>query len=129
MKEIPIGTSCTTTGVVAEGDTAAVLGSGDLLVLGTPALAAWMENAAMRAIAPFLAFGSESSVGTALQMTHERASRIGAQIRATATVTAVDGRRIDFTVSAVDDTGATVGRGTHTRFVVEIEKFMARIEK
>ncbi|WP_298061459.1 thioesterase family protein [uncultured Rikenella sp.] len=129
MREIIAGTSHTASLTVAEAHTAVALGSGDLPVLGTPALAALMENAAMKAIAPFLDRTPEamSSVGIALNISHERASSIGEQIRATATVTAVDGRRVDFDIQASDSSGRIIGRGTHTRFIVNTEKFMAKI--
>lgn len=128
MGEIAIGISHTSTLTVTPAHTALALGSGNLPVFGTPAMAALMENAAMQAIAPFLD-KSESSVGISLNITHDRATTVGDTVTATATVTRVDGRRIDFEVNATDSTGAVIGRGVHTRFVVDKEKFMAKIEK
>lgn len=129
MRPIPLDTTYTSAMTVADTHTATTLGSGDLPVLGTPAMAALMENAAMKAIAPLLDPG-ESSVGVALHLTHDRASAVGEQIRATATVTAVEGRRIEFRIEATDASGEKLlGRGTHTRFVVEAEKFMNKIGK
>lgn len=129
MKAIPLATAHTSTLTVREAHTARVLGSGDLPVLGTPALAALMENAAMEALAPLLDPG-ESSVGVALNMTHDRASAVGDRIRATATVIAAEGRRIDFRLEATDASGQTIlGRGSHSRFVIDVEKFMRKIEK
>ena len=120
MKTIPPATAHTSTLTVTEAHTARTLGSGDLPVLGTPALAA---------LAPLLEPG-ESSVGVALNMTHDRASAIGDRIRATATVVAVEGRRIDFRLEATDPSGQTIlGRGSHSRFVIDVEKFMRKIEK
>ncbi len=129
MKEIEIGTSQSASLRVTEAHTARALGSGDLPVLGTPAMAALMERAAMEAIAPYLTPETESSVGVALNITHERATGIGDTVRATATVTEVDGRRIDFTINAVDSSGRIIGQGSHSRFVIDVQKFMARIEK
>lgn len=129
MRPISIDTAHTATLVVTEAHTARVLGSGDLPVFGTPAMTALMERAAMEAVAPFLEPG-ESSVGTALNITHDRASGIGNTIQATARVTRVEGRRIDFRIEATDLSNATtIGSGTHTRFVVDVEKFMRKIEK
>lgn len=128
MREIAIGTSHTSTLLVTDSHTAIALGSGNLAVLGTPAMAALMENAAMKAVAPMLEAG-ESSVGTALNITHERASAVGERVSATATVTAVEGRRIDFELCALNQTGETIGKGVHTRFVVNVEKFMSKIGK
>ncbi len=94
MREITIGTAHTSTLKVGEGDTAVALGSGDLRVLGTPAMTALMENAAMSAIAPLLD-ETESSVGISLNITHDRATGIGDSVSATAVVTAVEGRLRD----------------------------------
>ncbi len=129
MQPIPPATSYTATLVVTDAHSAAALGSGDLPVLGTPAMTALMEQAAMQAIAPFLETGTESSVGISLTVTHERATAIGNTVTATATVTHTDGRRIDFAVTARDSSGAVIGEGTHTRFIVDVQKFMARIGK
>lgn len=128
MREITIGTAHTSTLKVGEGDTAVALGSGDLRVLGTPAMAALMENAALSAIAPLLD-ETESSVGISLNITHDRATGIGDSVSATAVVTAVEGRRIDFEISASDSSGTRIGGGTHARFVVNVEKFMSKIGK
>lgn len=128
MLEIAVGTTHTATLTITEAHTAITLGSGALPVLGTPALAALMENAAHHAIALRLE-PEESSVGTSLDITHERASGIGEVITATATVTAVNGRRIELRLQATNQTGETIGQGTHTRVVVNVEKFMSKIGK
>lgn len=131
MREIAVGTSYTSYLAVTEAHTAIALGSGNLPVLGTPAMAALMEHAAMTAIAPFLdrTPEEESSVGISLNITHERATAVGDTVNATAVVTRVDGRRVDFDIQAADSSGQVIGRGTHTRFVVNVAKFMAKIEK
>lgn len=128
MQQIAIGTAHTSHLTVEERHTAQALGSGNLPVLGTPAMTALMENAAMEAIAPQLD-PTESSVGIALNITHDRASRVGETVSATATVSTTDGRRIDFTVKAADSAGRVIGQGTHSRFVIDVEKFMSKIEK
>lgn len=131
MQEIVIGTSHTSSLTVTGMHTAIVIGSGNLPVLGTPAMTALMEKAAMLAVKPFLDYSpkEESSVGISLEVTHDRATAVGDTVSATAVVTAVDGRRIDFEVSATDSQGRIIGRGVHARFVVEVEKFMGKIEK
>ncbi len=47
------------------------------------------------------------------------------QLHAKATVTAVEGRKISFAIEASDGVGI-IGRGTHERFVINNEKFMAK---
>lgn len=123
------GTTGTADLVVGEADTAAALGSGDLAVLGTPRLAALMEQAACAAVAEALPPGA-STVGVHLDLHHLAASSVGAHMRAVATVRSVDGRRIRFDVVAeqVGDPGApgmVVGSADHTRVVVDRARFLA----
>jgi predicted thioesterase len=117
------------THVVAPGDTAAALGSGDLPVLGTPRLLAWCEEATVAAAAPLLAPG-ETSVGTRVDLTHERASAVGTELRVRADLAHRDARLLRFTVVAEQElAGAVVvaGRGEVTRVVVDADRFLARL--
>lgn len=119
------GLTHTSTLTVEQQHTAQALGSGDMPVLATPQMVALMENAAMLAVAQQLE-ASETTVGTQIAVSHVRASKVGAEVRATARLTAIDGRRLDFEVEAYD--GETlIGQGTHTRFVVQRERFMAKL--
>ena len=111
--------------VVAE-TTAESIGSGDLAVLATPAMCALMENAAMMAVAPHLEAG-QTTVGTALNIEHLRATPIGKTVTATAVLTEVDGRKLSFNIAARDEKGI-IGEGTHTRFVVDRERFMDKLK-
>ena len=120
-----IGTSYTATTVVNNNNTASALGSGDMDVFATPAMVALMENAAMNAVAPALPQGS-TTVGAEMNTTHIKPSAIGANVRAVATLTAVEGRKLTFDVEACDEVGA-IGKGTHVRFVVDKERFMAKL--
>ena len=95
-------------------------------VLATPVLCHWFESAAVRAIAEQLESG-ESTVGTRLTIEHLKATPVGMQVRVTARVLAVDGRRVDFEVSAFDDV-ELVARGTHERVVIDLERFLARVQ-
>lgn len=118
------GLTHTSTLTVGQQHTAQALGSGDMPVLATPQMVALMENAAMLAVAQQLE-ASETTVGTQITVSHVRASKVGAEVRAVARLTAIDGRRLDFEVEAYD--GETlIGQGTHTRFVVQRERFMAK---
>jgi predicted thioesterase len=64
-------------------------------------------------------------VGTAINIEHTAASPLGAEITATATIIAVDGRKVEFEVAASDGKGE-IGRGTHTRVIVDGERFMTK---
>ncbi len=110
---------------VNEAVTAVAMGSGDMPVLATPSMMALMENAAMLAVAGHLPEGC-TTVGGHITSSHLKPSRLGDTVTATATVTRVDGKRIEFTVKAhCGDT--LLGEGTHLRFVVDREKFLSRL--
>ncbi len=121
-----IGLSYTSTATVDNTNTAAALGSGDMDVFATPAMVALMENAAMNAVAPHLEQG-QTTVGTQISTSHIKASALGATISATATLTAVDGRSLTFAITAREG-DKTIGEGTHTRFIVDRERFLAKLK-
>lgn len=105
--------------------TAGAMGSGDLPVLATPAMMALMENAAMLAVRDALEEG-QTTVGGQITASHLCPTKVGQRVTATAEVTAVEGRKIYFKVSAhAGDT--LLGEGTHLRFVVDREKFLSRL--
>lgn len=111
---------------VEDSHTARSLGSGSLPVLGTPAMTALMEQAATNLAQSLLPEGW-TSVGTALSIEHVAATPVGASVRGVATVEEVAGRRLRYRVEAFDE-GGLIGRGTHDRYVVETEKFMAKAQ-
>ena len=119
------GLTATARTVVSQENTALKMGSGDLEVFATPAMVALMEQAAMMAVAEVLDEGS-TTVGTEMNCSHIKASKLGAQITATAVLTEVEGRKLIFTVGATDEQGI-IGEGVHTRFVVDRARFMAKL--
>lgn len=119
------GLTHTSTAIVCEETTAAKIGSGDMPVLATPAMMALMENAAMLAVSDELPDGS-STVGGHIESTHLRPSAIGAEIKATATLEKVDGRKLYFKVEAYDG-DTLIGEGKHLRFIVDRQKFMSKL--
>ncbi|MDR2442360.1 MAG: hypothetical protein LBE31_02425 [Deltaproteobacteria bacterium] len=104
--------------------TALAVGSGSLEVLATPMMVALMEKAACSTLEGFLAPGW-TSVGTKLDITHSAASPLGAAIVATAKLTNISDRSLDFELTASDNSGP-IGSGTHSRFLVFSDKFMAK---
>lgn len=110
--------------VVNEQNTAMAAGSGTLPVFATPWMCALMEHASWTAIAPALAEG-ESTVGTKLNISHVSATPIGLKVWAEAEVTAVDGKRIELKIAAYDEKGL-IGEGTHERFLVTNDRFLAK---
>ncbi len=115
---------------VTAADTATAFGSGDLPVLATPRLLAWLEAATVAAIAPALAAAS-TSVGTRVEIEHRAASPVGAVVVATASVSYVDGRLVRFEVAAehrVEDAPSVlIATGRITRVVVGRERFLGRL--
>ena len=120
-----VGTSAIQAHVVADGDTAASVGSGSLPVLGTPRLLAWCEAATCAAIEETLGEG-QTSVGTRMALEHLAPSVVGAEVAVSASVAHVDGRLVRFTVEARQD-GKLVGAGEVTRVVVDAERFLAKL--
>lgn len=122
---IDIGLTHTSELVVTEGVTAGVIGSGDMPVLATPAMMALMENAAMLAVDSHLPEGY-TTVGGHIEASHLRPSKIGDRITATALLTKVDGKKLEFKVIAHCGE-VVIGEGTHLRFMVNRKKFLDRL--
>ena len=122
--EITIGMKGEVGTTVEREDTAKEVGSGSLLVYATPCMVALMEGAACEAIEEALAEG-QTTVGTALNIEHISATPVGLDVRAEATVTAVDGKVITFEVKAFDEAGE-IGHGTHKRAIINAQKFLER---
>jgi predicted thioesterase len=115
---------------VTDADTAAALGSGDVPVLATPRLLAWLEAATCAAAAAAGRTGGErTSVGTRVSVEHLLATPIGGRVEAMAVLAHVDGRLLRFTVTATDGAGRAVATGEVTRVVVDRDRFVARIPK
>lgn len=113
--------------VVKSTDSAASYGSGLVEVFATPAMIAFMEKTSME-----LALGGLESgfgtVGTHVSVSHSKATPIGMTVWCEAELTEVDGRRLVYSVRAWDEDGE-IGKGTHERFVINNEKFMAKLNK
>ena len=109
-----------------EKDSALSMGSGNLQVLATPSMIAFMENVAMNCAMPKLQDGY-TTVGTLLNIKHLKASKIGEPIVATAKLVEEDGRRLVFHVSVTNGKGDLLGEGTHERFIVNADRFMGKL--
>lgn len=126
MRPIPLGAKGSFSLVVAPQHLASQFKDATLPpVLATPVMIMAMENAALNAIRPFLE-PSETALGTAVDVRHLAATPVGQRVRAEAEVTGVEGRRIEFTLSARDET-EEIGRGTHERMIVDYERIERRL--
>ncbi len=124
MKNIELGKTYETKWVVTKEMLACTVGSGTLEVFSTPMMISLMENAAMNCIAEALEDG-ETSVGTEMNAKHLSASPNGIEVYAIAKVVKVEGKQVCFEVEAFDKVGK-IGEATHTRFVLNAEKFMVK---
>jgi fluoroacetyl-CoA thioesterase len=95
-------------------------------VFATPMMVTAMENAALNAVRDYLEPG-ESAVGTRIDVRHLAATPVGHQVTAEAEVTKVDGRRIEFRVSARDEI-EEIGAGAHERMVVDLARLDRRLK-
>lgn len=107
---------------VADGDTASVLGTGDVPVLATPRVVLLAERASMQAIAGYVPAG-QTTVGYRVQLDHLAPVPVGARVTAEAVLETVEGRRLTFRVSVKDPSGL-VAAGRITRVVVERARFL-----
>lgn len=127
MNTIEVGLVGTATVNVSAANTAKTMKSGALEVFATPAMCALMEEAACAALKGKLD-PQEGTVGTKLTITHDAPSAVGAEIVAKAEVISVDNRRISYKVVAYDG-DKVIGQGDHERFIINNEKFMAKLGK
>lgn len=122
---LEIGLKHTSELTITDAFTAIQMGSGDMPVMATPAMMALMENAAMLAVAKELPEGC-TTVGGHIESSHLRPSKVGDKVSATAEVTKIDGKKITFKVAAYSD-DTLLGEGTHLRFIVDRERFLAKL--
>lgn len=122
-----VGNTLTLTKKVLDTETASTIGSGMVEVFSTPMLIAFMENAAYKLVQDSLNDG-ETTVGFEINAKHLGANLVGDEVVATATLTGVDGRKLDFTIE-VKAKDRVVGTATHTRYVINTEKFMTKLQE
>ncbi len=127
MREIPVGAEGTFELVVRSEHLANRFKDAMLPpVLATPVMIMIMENAALNAIKPYLEAG-KSALGTRVDIAHLAATPVGRTVTGRARVTQVDGRRIEFTITAADG-AEPIGAGTHERMVIDLARFGERLK-
>ncbi len=120
-----IGTEYTIETVVNSSMTASAVGSGGVDVLSTPSMILFFEQAARDAVQPALPSGF-TTVGIKVDIQHISATPTGEKVTASAKVIEVDRKQIVFEVTASDE-HVLIGKGTHTRFVVNLDRFMKNL--
>lgn len=95
-------------------------------VFATGFLVGFLEWACIRAINPHIDWPQEQTLGTHINVSHEAATPPGLEVTATVELIAVEGRRLVFNVEAHDGVDL-ISRGQHERFVIDKEKFVAKV--
>ena len=112
--------------VVTEALTAKAIGSGELPVYATPAMVTLVEETAWKSVAPALEPG-QGTVGTKLDLAHLAATPLGRKVRCETELIGIDRRRLTFSAAVYDEAGK-IGEGTHERFIVDNERFLAKAD-
>lgn len=97
-------------------------------VFATGFLVGFLEWACIKAINPHLDWPKEQTVGTHIDISHAAATPPGLEVTATVELLEVSGRRLVFAVEAHDGI-ELISRGRHERFVIDKEKFDAKVGK
>lgn len=118
------GSSIVKESKVTENETALQMGSGDLEVYATPAMIALMENVAKSLVIDALPAGY-TTVGIEMNVKHIKSSPVGAAIKCKTVLIKAEGKKLFFDVEASDEKG-TIGKGSHIRYVVNVDDFMDR---
>jgi predicted thioesterase len=124
---IPVGVKHEITLTVDDKNAIRFLGNENARVLGTPWMIASMEMTARDAIVHLLPEGYDT-VGTMVNVRHVAAAPLGAAVRFTAEVLEARERRVYYRVECHGPHGI-VGEGTHERFIINVERFAARLAK
>ena len=112
--------------IVAEEHTAPRIGSGRVRVLATPVMINLMEAAALDAAENLIPAGYQS-LGIRLDVRHIAATPVGMRVRATAKLTGINGRTLEFWVEAHDQKDL-IGDGIHQRIIVNVARFDQRVQ-
>ncbi|MBQ3437726.1 MAG: thioesterase family protein [Fusobacterium sp.] len=114
---------------VTENDTAAKAASGAVEVFATPFMIAWMEEASLKLAQKELEEGF-TTVGTEVNIKHLKGSLVGTEMRVISKLLEIDRKKLIFSVEVYEDKeNILVGEGTHTRFIIDTEKFFEKLKK
>jgi fluoroacetyl-CoA thioesterase len=127
LAKLKIGLTGSADLLIGAEHTAPRVGSGRVAVLATPVMINVIEAAALAAVEDLLPSGHQS-LGIHLDVRHFAATPVGMRVRATAELTAIDGRTLSFRVEASDDR-ESIGDGLHQRVVVNVARFDERVQR
>lgn len=95
-------------------------------VFATGYLVGLIEWTCIQAIVPHIDWPREQTVGTHFDLSHSAPTPAGCPVTIEVELIEVENRRLRFRVSARDDVGV-VSEGTHERFVIDAERFNAKL--
>ncbi len=111
---------------VTAAESATHLGSGTVGVYATPAMVAFVERTCQQLVQPLLPAG-QTTVGIGIQIRHLAPTPIGATVRVRVEVTSFEGGQIGFHAQVWDE-AELIGEAEHRRAVVDVERFVRRVE-
>lgn len=126
VANIPIGTKGECTLLVESANAIDFLGGEGTRVLGTPYMIWYLEMAARDSVKPFLGEGYDT-VGARVDVRHLAATPMGMRVTFRSELTGIEDRRLHFNVEAFDDK-EKIGEGTHERVVIQVAKFVSRLQ-
>lgn len=117
-----------TEAMTVPGNAATIPGFADMPnVFATAFFVAFIEATCLDAIRPFLEEG-QHSVGTRVDVSHIAATPVGMKVRSEVELVEIDGRRLVYKIDCFDEVEA-IGSGRHERFIIDMARFMAGVEK
>jgi predicted thioesterase len=123
---LEIGKTLSKDYLVDENKTARVLGSGDLEVLATPILVAFMEDTAKELVRGDIEETS-TTVGSKIDCDHLAPTGVGHKVFVCAKLVEVEKRKLVFSIEAKDDKNVLIGKASHIRYIVDKERFMGKV--
>ena len=127
MRDLRVGIKGIKENTVKESDLAVNISSGSMPVLATPVLICTAEQACKELVQPYLEHGT-GTVGTLVNIRHLAPTPKGMKYRCECELTAVEGRRLTFSVKLTDEV-ETIGEGTHERFIIDEKRFEEKAER
>jgi predicted thioesterase len=114
---------------VAEREVTAAMTTqrGDYRVFSTPSMVQFCESAASELVAPHLKPG-QGQVGMVVTIRHLGPTPMGKRVRAEVELTGIDRRRLSFKIRVFDDV-EQIGECDHDRFIVDLDKYQAKLKK
>lgn len=109
--------------VVREEHTANKFSEKAVKLFASPVMFGMMEDASLKCVAPYLPEGY-STVGIHLESTHDAPTPVGMKVTVEAELIEQEGKKLVFKTIARDELDV-IGRGTHTRYIVDFDKFNA----